>query len=122
MQTPLCSEVLTALRGRTLSTAESLTGGGIGSALTAVPGASEVYRGGVISYVNDIKHRVLGVSAEDLETLGAVSEPVARQMAAGARRITGSDVAVSVTGLAGPGGSQTVRAALELVLAENGAE
>ncbi len=157
MQMPLCSEVLTALRGRTLSTAESLTGGGIGAALTAVPGASEVYRGGVISYVNDVKHRVLGVSAEDLETLGAVSEPVARQMAAGARRITGSDVAVSVTGLAGPGGdefghsvgtvfigyaderknfareyhfdgdreavrSQTVRAALELVLAENGAE
>lgn len=67
MQMPLCSEVLTALRGRTLSTAESLTGGGIGAALTAVPGASEVYRGGVISYVNDVKHRVLGVSAEDLK-------------------------------------------------------
>ena len=157
MQMPLCSEVLTALRGRTLSTAESLTGGGIGAALTAVPGASEVYRGGVISYVNDVKHRVLGVSAEDLKKFGAVSEPVARQMAAGARKVTGSDVAVSVTGLAGPGGdefghavgtvfigyadgqknfareyhfsgdreavrSQTVRAALELVLAENGAE
>ena len=157
MQMPLCSEVLTVLRGRTLSTAESLTGGGIGAALPAVPGASEVYRGGVISYVNDVKHRVLGVSAEDLVKFGAVSEPVARQMAAGARKVTGSDVAVSGTGLAGPGGdefghsvgtvflgyadgqknyareyrfsgdreavrSQTVRAARELGLAENGAE
>ena len=100
----LCSEVLRALTGKTLVTAESLTGGGIGAALTAVSGASAVYKGGVISYTNEVKHGVLGVSEEMLKIHGAVSAPVAEAMALGIRRILDADVAVSVTGLAGPGG------------------
>lgn len=100
----LCCEVLSALKGRTLATAESCTGGGIGAALTAVPGSSEVYKGGVISYTNWVKHRLLGVDDGLLERCGAVSAPVAEAMAAGARSALAADVAVSVTGLAGPGG------------------
>lgn len=100
----LCSEVLSALRGKTLATAESITGGGIGSALTAVAGASAVYKGGIISYCDEVKHNLLGVSTEDLEKHGAVSAPVAEAMAQGARKALSADVAVSVTGLAGPGG------------------
>ena len=99
----LCSEVLKALRGRTLATAESLTGGGIGNAITAVPGSSSVFKGGIISYCNEIKHALLGVDAAILDSLGPVSAPVAQQMAVGARKAMGADVAVSVTGLAGPG-------------------
>ena len=106
MKTSLCCDVLKALEGKTLVTAESLTGGGIGAAITAVSGASAVYKGGVISYTNAVKNRILGVSAETLETFGAVSEPVARQMAQGARRLLDADIAVSVTGLAGPGGDE----------------
>lgn len=104
--TNLCSEVLTLLTGRSLVTAESLTGGGIGAALTAIPGSSEVYKGGVISYTDWVKHNVLGVREEDLQKYGAVSEPVACQMAQGVRRLLKADVAVSVTGLAGPGGDE----------------
>ena len=100
----LCCDVLSALRGKTLVTAESLTGGGIGGALTAVSGASAVYKGGIISYTNDVKHRILGVPEEILEQFGAVSRETAGHMAAGARRVLNADVAVSVTGLAGPGG------------------
>ena len=99
----LCSDVLAALAGKTLVTAESLTGGGIGAALTAVSGASAVYKGGVISYTNEVKHGVLGVPEEILETRGAVSAPVAEAMACGVRKLVDADVAVSVTGLAGPG-------------------
>ena len=106
MKTSLCCDVLKALEGKTLVTAESLTGGGIGAAITAVSGASAVYKGGVISYTNAVKNRILGVSAEALGTFGAVSEPVARQMAQGARRLLEADIAVSVTGLAGPGGDE----------------
>ena len=102
----LCSEVLQALRGKTLVTAESLTGGGIGAALTAVSGSSAVYKGGIISYTNEVKHRILGVPQEVLDTCGAVSEPTARAMAQGVRRVLEADVAVSVTGLAGPGGDE----------------
>lgn len=100
----LCSDVLTALRGKTLVTAESCTGGGIGAAITAVPGSSEVYKGGVICYSNWVKEHVLGVSADLLNSVGAVSAPVAEAMAAGVRTLLGADIAVSVTGLAGPGG------------------
>ncbi len=103
---PLCCEVLKALKGKTLVTAESLTGGGIGGALTAVPGASEVYKGGVISYVNDVKQEILGVSPEILERYGAVSRWTAEVMASGVRKLLKADVAVSVTGLAGPGGDE----------------
>lgn len=100
------SEVISRLAGRTLATAESCTGGGIGAALTAVPGSSAVYKGGIISYCNEVKHRVLGVDNEILNTLGAVSGLVAKQMAVGARRVLDADIAVSVTGLAGPGGDE----------------
>lgn len=102
----LCCEVLKALEGKTLVTAESLTGGGIGAALTAVPGSSEVYKGGVISYTNWVKNTVLGVPAEVLEKYGAVSEPVAEAMACGVRKLLEADAAVSVTGLAGPSGDE----------------
>ena len=100
----LCSDALAALAGKTLVTAESLTGGGIGSALTAVSGASAVYKGGVISYTTEVKQGILGVPGELLEIHGAVSAPVAEAMAMGARKLLDADVAVSVTGLAGPGG------------------
>lgn len=91
-------------RGDTLAVAESCTGGGLGAALAAVPGASEVFLGGVIAYANTVKEQLLGVSAEDLERHGAVSDPVALAMAAGARRLTGATWAIAVTGIAGPGG------------------
>lgn len=104
--TTLCCKVLETLRqrGMTLVTAESLTGGGIGAALTAVPGASEVYRGGVISYVNEVKNQVLGVPRDILDRCGAVSPRTAGYMASGVRKLLCADIAVSVTGLAGPGG------------------
>ena len=102
----LSAKVLTALAGKRLATAESLTGGGIGQTITSVSGASAVFAGGVISYTNEVKHRVLGVPMETLNTCGAVSAPVAKAMAEGARRVTGADVAVAVTGLAGPDGDE----------------
>ena len=102
--TNLSSKVLSALAGKTLATAESLTGGGIGSALTAVSGASSVYKGGVVSYTNEVKHNILGVPQAALELHGAVSAPVAEAMACGVRKLVDADIAVSVTGLAGPGG------------------
>lgn len=89
-------------RGLTLSAAESCTGGLIAKRMTDLPGASKVFRGGVVSYVNDVKAGVLGVPEELLAQYGAVSEPVARAMAEGCRRLCGSDLAVSVTGVAGP--------------------
>ena len=101
-----CSDVLRALQGKTLVTAESLTGGGIGAAITAVSGASAVYKGGVISYTNEVKHSVLGVSLETLEKHGAVSCQTAEEMAIGVRKLLNADVAVSATGLAGPGGDE----------------
>ena len=104
--TRLCCEVLTALEGKTLVTAESCTGGGIGAAITAVPGSSEVYKGGIISYTNWVKNRILGVDQTLLDRFGAVSAPVAEAMARGARNVLEADVAVSVTGLAGPGGDE----------------
>ena len=98
------SDVIAALAGKTLSTAESCTGGMIGAALTAVPGSSNVYKGGIVSYWSQIKHSLLGVSEEDLARFGPVSAQVAAQMAKGARAALDTDTAVSVTGLAGPGG------------------
>ena len=102
--TSLCCDVLTALKGKTLATAESCTGGMIGSVLTQIPGASEVYKGGVISYTNAVKQKVLGVQKETLQQFGAVSAQTAQEMACGARKLLKADYAVSVTGLAGPGG------------------
>ena len=100
----LAQRVLASLQGKTLATAESCTGGLIGGVLTAVPGSSAVYKGGVISYTNEIKTAFLGVPEELLQKVGAVSAPVAEAMAQGARERLHTDVAVSVTGLAGPGG------------------
>ena len=100
----LCSDVISRLGGKTLVTAESCTGGGIGAALTAIPGSSAVYKGGIISYTNEVKHNLLGVDNDLLDRFGAVSAPVAEAMAVGARKALKADIAVSVTGLAGPGG------------------
>ena len=99
-------EVIKRLSGKTLATAESLTGGGIGAALTAVSGSSAVYKGGVISYTDEIKHNVLGVRQELLDRYGAVSAWVAGEMVSGVRKLLKTDIAVSVTGLAGPGGDE----------------
>ena len=100
----LCSDVIKKLKNKTLVTAESCTGGGIGAALTAVAGASEVYKGGIICYTNWVKHNLLNVDSVLLNDIGAVSAPVAEAMALGARSKLAADIAVSVTGLAGPGG------------------
>lgn len=104
--TTLCADVLKALGGKTLVTAESITGGGIGAALTAVPGSSEVYKGGVISYCDWVKANILGVDGLLLNQFGAVSAQTAAAMARGVRKLLNADVAVSVTGLAGPGGDE----------------
>jgi nicotinamide-nucleotide amidase len=98
--------VLRALKekGKTLALAESCTGGHIADRLTNIPGASEVFLGGIVSYSNESKCEFLGVSRETLAQHGAVSEPVALEMARGARARTGADFALAVTGIAGPGG------------------
>ena len=97
------AEMLIA-KGQTLAAAESCTGGALSAKFTAMNGASSYFMGGVVSYSNEVKNRVLGVRAEDLETYGAVSEPVARQMAEGVRRVCGTTWGVSTTGIAGPTG------------------
>jgi nicotinamide-nucleotide amidase len=102
----LASVVLQLLRrrGQSLAVAESCTGGGLGAALSVVPGASEVFLGGVIAYANAVKQELLNVPSGVLKTCGAVSDPVAQSMAEGVRRATGADWAIAVTGIAGPGG------------------
>ena len=103
--------VLQALEmaGKTLTTAESCTGGWVGKLLTDVPGSSKTYMGGVISYTNVVKHTLLGVPMEILDSFGAVSEQTAIAMADGVRRLLGSDFGASVTGLAGPDGDGSDR-------------
>ncbi len=93
-----------ASRGAKLAVAESCTGGLLGARITAVPGASKVFVGGVVAYDNDVKLGFLGVSADDIAVHGAVSEAVARAMARGIARATDADAAIAVTGIAGPGG------------------
>ncbi|EKV01542.1 competence/damage-inducible protein CinA-like protein [Leptolyngbya sp. PCC 7375] len=88
----------------TLAVAESCTGGGLGAMVTAVPGSSQYFMGGIISYDNTVKERLLGVSPQDLVTHGAVSAPVAEQMAGGVRAQLQTDWGISITGIAGPGG------------------
>lgn len=95
---------LVRARGLTLATAESETGGIVASRLTSIPGASDVFVGGVVAYANSVKEAQLGVPAGLLEAHGAVSADVAEAMARGARERLGADVAVAVTGVAGPGG------------------
>ena len=92
-------------RGLTLATAESCTGGLVGDRLTNVPGSSEYYLGGVISYDNRIKAEVLKVPTQVLETVGAVSQECALAMAQGVRGLMSTSLAVSTTGIAGPGGA-----------------
>ena len=89
-------------KGLTLGTAESCTGGLVAKRFTDLPGASAAFRGGVVSYATEVKHTVLGVEQALLDQYGAVSEPVARAMAEGARRVLGCDLAISTTGVAGP--------------------
>ena len=102
----LASVVLKLLRqrGLTLALAESCTGGGLGAALSAIPGASDVFLGGVIAYNNSIKQNILGVSEEVIQQHGVVSEEVVRAMAIGAKEKLGSDWAVAISGIAGPNG------------------
>jgi len=95
---------LLAQKKKTLALAESCTGGGLAQKITDVPGASEIFLGGVVSYANSAKEKFLGVRAETLAAHGAVSEAVAREMAVGAREKFGSDFAIAVTGIAGPSG------------------
>ena len=88
----------------TITTAESCTGGRIASAITGVPGSSQVFPGAIVSYCDRVKHQVLGVPQELLDRYTAVSEPVAAAMAQGAARVMGTELALSATGLAGPEG------------------
>ena len=103
---PTLNELVTLLQAKqlTLGTAESCTGGNIAHEITLQAGSSAYFKGGIVSYCNEVKHNVLGVSAEDLRTHGAVSQPVVEQMAAGAMRVLGCDCAVATSGIAGPGG------------------
>jgi nicotinamide-nucleotide amidase len=102
----LAARLLAALRGRgwTLATAESCTGGLLGDALTDIAGSSDVYLGGVVAYANSAKIALLGVPADVLASVGAVSAETAVAMAAGASRQFGAQVALATTGIAGPGG------------------
>lgn len=90
--------------GKTLGTAESCTGGRIAEAIISVPGASQYFKGGVISYTNEVKENLLNVSHDVLEEQTAVCEEVAREMVIGACKVLGTDYAISATGVAGPGG------------------
>lgn len=107
----LCHAVAERLQRqqRVLVSAESCTGGGLGAAVTAVPGSSGWYAGGVIVYSNALKTRLLGVSPSLLAEQGAVSEAVAAAMARGAREALDGDVAVAITGIAGPGGGSAAK-------------
>ncbi len=98
----------------TLATAESLTGGNVAARITSIAGSSDYFLGGIVAYSNDAKASLLGVSPQTLANRGAVSAECAGEMAAGARRAFGSDLAVSTTGIAGPGGA-TARKPVGLV-------
>ncbi len=103
----VAQEIVNLLRekGLTLGVVESATGGLISHLITNVPGASDVYLGSITSYSNDVKIRVVGVKAATIEKYGAVSPQVARQMAAGGRKVLGVDICVADTGIAGPAGA-----------------
>ncbi len=108
MSRALSEKILDQARRRELriATAESCTGGMVAAALTDIPGSSDAVECGFVTYSNMSKTRMLDVSIRTLEEFGAVSEPVARQMAEGALQKSGADLAVSITGIAGPGGSE----------------
>ena len=102
-------------KGLHIATAESCTAGYIAGRIAQVPGASDVFDWGVVTYANDVKQRLLGVRAETLDAYGAVSEQTAREMACGALERSGADIAVAVTGVAGPGGSGSKPAGLAYI-------
>ena len=104
----LVHEIMTA-KALKLAVAESCTGGTIASKFTAMPGASSYFMAGVVSYSNEAKRDILGVSMDDIITYGAVSEQVACQMAEGVRRVAGADYAIATTGIAGPGGGSEAK-------------
>jgi len=87
-----------------LSICESCTGGMLGSIITEIPGSSKYFKGGVIAYSNEIKNKIIGVKMETLKNFGAVSSQTAKEMAHNVKKITGSDIGISITGIAGPGG------------------
>ena len=105
-----------------VATAESCTGGLISKRLTEVSGVSQVFDCGVCSYANSIKHKVLGVSQETLDTVGAVSAEVARQMAQGVRALAGADYGISTTGIAGPTGGTAEKPVGLVYIAVNSAK
>jgi len=107
--------------GVTLGTAESCTGGMVGAALTTLPGSSAYFKGGIVAYANEVKTSALGVDAELIATHGAVSAAVAEAMAAGARECLGVDLAVAVTGIAGPAGGTAQKPVGTVVLHVSGA-
>lgn len=102
----LAEKVNDALRARSfvLATAESCTGGSIAAAITSVPGSSEVFKGGVVAYSNDIKNALLGVSVDTLDCWGAVSEQTVKEMVTGVKERMRCDCAVATSGIAGPSG------------------
>lgn len=109
---PLANRLLDLLGTQdqiTVGTAESCTGGNVAHSITLVAGSSAYFLGGIVSYSNPVKHAVLGVPEDVLRNPGAVSEPCARAMAEGARRVLGSTIAVSTTGIAGPGGATPLK-------------
>jgi nicotinamide-nucleotide amidase len=109
-QTPALSIIETLVaRGETLSVAESLTGGGLGFALTQIPGSSAAFMGGIISYTSDVKVRELAVAQSTIDTFTVVSEEVAIEMAEGAKNKFATTWAISTTGIAGPGDYQGIR-------------
>ena len=107
MDLTVCIGALLQEKGWMMGTAESCTGGNIAHQITQVAGCSTYFAGGIISYTNDVKMHVLGVSAADLEAYGAVSQPVVEQMVSGALRQLNCQCAVATSGIAGPGGGTT---------------
>ena len=104
--TNLCFNVIKALEGKTLVTAESCTGGMVAARLTSVSGASGAFKYGAVTYCNEAKNVLLGVSTKTLDEHGAISEETAKEMAEGIRKVMGADIGVSVTGNAGPGAAE----------------
>lgn len=100
----LVQQIKTLTKGRFISTAESCTGGLVASYLTSIPGSSDYFSTGIITYSNEAKMKLLNVRRKTLDEFGAVSEEVANEMALGSMKLAGSDIAISVTGVAGPGG------------------
>ncbi len=103
----LVSKIKATSNGRIISVAESCTGGMLASYLTSIPGSSSYFTAGIVSYSNEAKMKLLSVSSESLDKYGAVSEVVAKEMALGCKKITNSNIAVSITGVAGPDGGSS---------------